>query len=171
MRTIISLLAFLTLTGCAARVFQVPLVAPQTESSLFRVEVKDQRLDPQVYMTGISMGSQVNIYLLAPEPPLDIALKRMLENKLNSGGATISEVVVQVQRLDIKNKVGFGRADELFCEIESKLIKADGKTETYVRTFSKNTENMSPLITTAGKVILQQCLEQHANDLYQKIAN
>ena len=38
-----------------------------------------------------------------------------------------------------------------------------------VRTLAKNNKNLSPLISTAGKIILEQCLEQHAENIVKEL--
>lgn len=169
MRVFILYLFLFALSGCATRVFPIQLVVPKGGNTAIGVTVKDERLDPQTYITGISIGSQKYIYLLAPNPSLDVTLSRLIESKLKSAANNPlnHEIEVSIKRLELTNNVGFARADELYCEIESEIDKAGDTDATHVRTHSKNTENMSPFITTSAKLILQQCLEQHASDIYK----
>jgi len=80
----------------------------------------------------------------------------------------LSKIEVTIERLELKNKVGFGKADELYCELESSLrvfANSSSTADSRVRTFSKNIENMSPLVGTSARVILMQCLQQHASEV------
>lgn len=167
MRRIVLALGMLSLCGCAARVFEVPLSPPADVSSAAEVRVHDGRLDPQVYITVINIGATA-INLLAPNPTLDVALKSFIQDKLppSYDGQAIS---VNIERLDLKDKVGFAKADELYCELESTLTQGDSNKQTLVRTFSKNGENLSPFIYNAAKLILDQCLEQHAQQLVAQL--
>lgn len=169
MKKIFVALGVLSLCGCAARVFDVRLEPPEAIASTTQVSVQDGRLDPQIYMTGISMGSASSIYLLAPEPPLNVTLQKFIQANLPNA-AKAQPVTVRIERLDIKNKVGFAKADELYCELESTVLRQGSDQHALVRTFSKNLENMSPLVTTSARVILQQCLEQHAQEIAQQLS-
>src|ERR1700674_68390 len=78
-RILTTVLFVMCVSGCAAPVITVRLSPPDIQKSQFNVVVRDARLDQQVYMTGISFGSASNIYMLAPEPPVDGALRRFIE--------------------------------------------------------------------------------------------
>lgn len=158
----------MSLCGCAVRVFDVSLNTPQDVAAVVKVSVQDDRLDPQVYMTGIAYGSQTNIYLLAPKPPLNVTLQKFIEAGLPPS-PSIKSSIVKIQRLDLKNRVGFGIADQLYCEIESTVQRQGSDQQALVKTFSKNMKNMSSFIDTAASVILQQCLEEHAKDIAQQL--
>jgi hypothetical protein len=160
--------SLLSLCGCAARVFEVRLAPPEVVAPVADVTVQDARLDPQIYMTGISMGSTSSVYLLAPDPSLDFMLQSLIQAKLPNfpGGLAVT---VRIERLDLKNKVGFAKADELYCEIESSVVREGTDSRALVRTFSKNVENMSPRVATSARVILQQCVEQHAQEIAQQL--
>jgi hypothetical protein len=162
------------LSGCAARVFTVSLTPPAVPSpdTLGKLVVVDARPDSQIYMTGISFDSSAHLYLLVSEPPLNVALQNFIEARasMRKPNLPFHSLEVSIERLDIKNKVGLAKADDLLCEIESRISGLNG-TESFtdtVRTFSRNTENMSPLVTTSARVILQQCLDQHAEDILRK---
>lgn len=165
------------LTGCAAPVFQVPLGSPQVD---FRttdriITVKDGRLDKQIYMTGISFGSASHIYLLTAEPALEAALDAHVRDALREGTSlrAYRKLDLTIDELDIKNKVGFAKADQLSCRMESILSlhpTAGSERVLRVKSFSQNNENMSPLVVTSAKIILDQCLREHAADIARTIA-
>lgn len=120
MKRIVLAVGLLSLCGCAARVFEVRLAPPEVVAPVADVAVQDARLDPQIYMTGISMGSTSNIYLLSPKPPLHFMLQSFIQAKLQHASDSRA-MMVRIERLDLKNKVGFAKADELYCEIESSV--------------------------------------------------
>ena len=157
--------------GCAAPVFNVPLDTPGVGAQS-GVTVKDGRMDKRVYMTGISWGSASNIYLLTPEPALEVALERHISSGWTKTSVPKAEVIIE--ELDLKNLVGFAKADELSCRIESSLSLFDAEQKHHhrrIRTFTKNNQNMSPLVVTAAKTVLSQCLRQHAMDLVGSITD
>jgi hypothetical protein len=167
MGSLVLTLIVLFFSGCAARVFAVRLTSPKTVGTTSGVMVRDGRLDQQIYVTGISMGSKANIYLLAPEPPIEVALRQFISNKLSMTAEFPMTIIIE--RLDLKNRVGFAKADELYCELESRIAVANSSNNSVVRTFSKNTENMSPRVAASARVILQQCLEQHATEIVRQL--
>lgn len=147
-------------------------VTAQSPSGLL---VRDGRLDKQLYMTAISFSSTSHMYLLRAEPPIEDALERHIHTAISkvTPALTLEKAEVTIEAVDLKNRVGFAKADELYCTIESRVVVTDDAAkpiERTVKTFSKNGENMSPLVTTAAKVILDQCLYQHAVELVASIA-
>jgi len=124
----------------------------------------DGRLDKQIYMTGISFNSASHIYLLAAEPSLEVALEHHIYSALAKTNNTprFTKAKVTIEDLDLKNKVGFAKQDELYCEITSRLVTIDdaGRPgDRTVKTFAKNDKNMSPMVATSAKVILDQCVK------------
>lgn len=174
MRIVVAALLVISLSGCAAQVFQVPLSLPDTGKVKFNLKVGDERLDRQIYMTGISFGSASHIYLLTAEPPIEVALERYIHNATSKVMHQLSftKAEVAIEELDLKNKVGFAKADELYCKIESKVViysETAKPLERRVKTFTKNEKNMSPMIVTSAKTILDECLQQHAVDVADSI--
>lgn len=118
-------------------------------------------------MTSIGIGATpVIVYLLAPAPKLEVALRQYIQNRLSP----FRPLSVSIVRIDLKNRVGFGKADELTCELESSVTTPDSPDPTTVKTFSVNKKNMSPFASTAAKVNLQQCLDQHAVEIAGRFA-
>jgi len=166
MRAFLFLVVACFAASCSARVVNVRLAPPQIALT-DEVLVRDRRADPQVYMTAIGIGSTpVLIHLLAPNPPLEISLRRFIQSRTPRFAA----MLVSIERLDLKNRVGFAKADELSCELESSVTTPSRPDGILVRTFSKNGLNMSPLVSTAARVILQQCLEQHAKEVVERLS-
>lgn len=168
---ITALFIVLGLSGCTARIFDIHLKYETTETNN-KIIVKDQRLDKQIYMTGIGWDTSSNIYFLKANPSIDEVIRNIVSDNLNNKIRLLESIEINIEELDLKNKVGFGQADELFCKIEStiKLSTELEKKSTYtVKTFSVNKTNMSPFINTSAKVILDQCLYQHSIDLVNKI--
>lgn len=169
----IALLACL-LPSCAAPVFKVPLTLPEGRKVNTNLVVKDARLDKTIYMTGISAGSESHIYLLTSEPAIETALEQHLSVDIDKEDArrNTPKIDITIDDLDLKDKVGFGKADELYCKIESTVMifKDTAKPiEVKVKTFTKNVENMSSFIDTSARVILDQCLQKHALDIFTQI--
>lgn len=170
-RKLILAISTLLLFGCAARVVTVQLNAPNLIHKESTVQVKDERLDKQIYMTGISIGAESHIYMLNAEPPLDISLERyiysIMSNKIPL--TAFSKAEVTIDEIDLKNKVGFGKANELLCKMESTLVVYDKSAKSFefkIKTFVKNDKDMSVLITSSAKEILEPCLQKHASDIY-----
>jgi hypothetical protein len=171
---LLAILAVAVLSGCAARVFRVPLSVPDATEVTSSLLVLDGRMDEQIYMTGISFNSASHIYLLEAEPPLEVALRSYIydaQSKMRHR-PSVKKAEVTVEELDLKNKVGFAKADELYCKIESKVVTFS-ETKKYlqrrVKTFSRNDKNISPMVQTSAKVILEQCLEQHAAEVAESM--
>ena len=168
----LALLLSIFLSGCAAPVIKVNLAYNEAAGSYSSVIVRDGRLDKQIYMNGISFGSASHIYLLEANPPIEEVVQRIVCDHLQKAKISLPEVRITIEELELKNKVGFMKADELYCKIESKIriVKKPDKflTQT-VKTFSYNDKNMSPLVKTSAKVILDQCLHQHGVDLANKL--
>lgn len=174
MRVICTALLTISLSGCAARVFNVPLNLPDSTKDKTNVAVKDGRLDKQIYMTGIDFASASHIYLLTTEPPMEVALERYISNALveKAQPTQFTKVELTVEELDLRNKVGFAKTDELYCMIESTIVLHNDipkPLELRVKTFTKNEKNMSPMVATSAKVILDQCLQRHALDAIDRL--
>ena len=173
MKKIIYVVLILLISGCAAGVHQVVLDTAMPGKKNINIMVVDGRLDKRLYMNAITLTSASHIYTLSVNPTIEVVLKHTMEANediLDKSDFIKAEVIIE--EIDIKNKVGFAKADELYCKIESKLkvTKADGQISEYtVKTFSVNKENRSPFITTAAKVILDQCMQQHGTDLVEKL--
>ena len=166
---ILAITALALLSGCAVRVFEVTLSVPPAANAATAVSVRDGRVDPQVYVTAISI-SGTNVHLLAANPPLSVALERHLGSAVESTFAQVlskSNFEVSIEELELRNRVGFGKADHLTCRIESNLaVPGSGLRDLRrVKTLAMNDQNMSPLIAISAKVILDQCLREHAKDL------
>jgi hypothetical protein len=173
MRVIFAALVAISLFGCAARVFNVPLNLPDSTKNKNNVVVKDGRLDKQIYMTVISLGAS-HIYLLTTDPPMEVALEYYIYNALSKSvqRTQFTKIEMTVEEFDLKNKVGFAKADELYCRIESTVMLYSDNAkplELRVKTFTKNEENMSPMVATAAKVILDQCLQRHSLDAIDRV--
>ena len=172
MKKILYVVLMLLIVGCAAREHSVMLDTPNPVKDS-NIVVVDGRLDKNLYMTGISYTNQSHIYILSPNPPIEVALKQAIqanEKLLNKSGFIKAEV--NIEGIDIKDKVGFAKADELYCTIVSKLkvTKANGQIKEYtVKTFSVNKENMSARVGPTGKLILDQSLQEHGSDLIKKL--
>lgn len=151
-------LAVASLTGCATPVFKVELNPPPPRAS--QIEVSDNRLDTTVTMNMSSAYGAGQFVHVEPSPPLTESLARWVAaERMGTAPLTIS-----IERLELVFKAGFGTTDDLACGIESTVAAGPGGPRT-VRTRTRNTENLSPLVSTAGKVILSQCLAAHAKDL------
>jgi hypothetical protein len=154
----------LSMSGCAPRVLTLDLQPVFLGNVQGPVGVFDARPDPLIYMTSISIGSATNTYILQPDPTVDTVLAASLNTVLaDSLGA--DSLSVRIERLDLRNVVGFAKADQLTCTIESVVAGGSPGNERMIRTVSRNDENMSPLVTTAGALILQQCLTQHSREI------
>lgn len=148
------------LTGCAARVFPVPLSIPSGMPQKVRVTVVDDRLDKQLLITAVSWDSTVAVYLLEAEPSLQEALQRVIAQTLAGSSAESSALAVSLEELDLRSRVGFARSDHVTCRIVSKVSSAKGIFP--VKTLSTNTTNMSPFVYDAAKAGLDQCLREHS---------
>lgn len=160
------------LSGCAVSSFKVNLNKDHVGVTEFskKVVVKDGRMDNQLYMTGISFGGQVNMYPLTPDPTLSWVLQKNISDQLFKKENLFFRHVIEVviEEVDIKNKVGFGVADELSCKIVSKVRIQDEKSlgsPRSVQTFTKSSDNMSPFVSTAAESIIRKCLDQHALEI------
>lgn len=174
MRIIFAALVAISLSGCAARVFNVPLNLPDSTKGKTNVVVKDGRLDKQIYMTGISFGSASHTYLLTTEPPMEVVLQRYVSDVLSKSAqrTQFTKIEMTIEELDLKNKIGFAKADELYCRIESTVLLYSDTAkplELRVKTFTKNEENMSPMVVTSAKLILDQCLQQHSLEAIDRV--
>ena len=167
MRTLLPLLLALSTSGCAVTSTEVN-VALARVGTRSAIRVEDVRLNKQLYMSAIALGGQASTYPLTPSPPLDIALMERLAAGQSLKTSDVGTSVA-IQSIDLKNRVGFGTADDLTCAIESSVTRKAGAREAglRVRSFSRSQTNMSPFIRTAAEVILRQCLEQHAKDILQ----
>ncbi len=171
-----TLLTILFLFGCAPHAITVSLNVPNIQESQVSVAVKNAQLDQQIYLTEFGFTGTSYIRMLSLEPPMEIALSQFIKERLTAYGLQerFSNIEVTVKRLEIKNKVGTAKNDELLCELESSLNvlpDLNNTDDTSVRTFSKNMDNTSPFIATAAKVILMQCLQQHASEIVDKLSN
>jgi hypothetical protein len=172
------LFAFLlifALTGCAPRISTIHLDAPNILNKQ-NLSVKDGRLDTQIYMVGISIGAQTHTYILNAEPSVDISLNNYLSADLANKTKLYkySRAEVLIEEIDLKNKVGFGKPNELLCKIESTLsiYNDTNKPVTLkVKTLYKDIEDMSVLIETMGKKTLDPCLQKHAQEISSNFDN
>jgi len=115
---IIVLLFLIVLSGCSAPVFKVELVENEVIDSYKGITVRDGRLDQQVYMNGISYDSASHVYLLETNPPIEEVVKRVVRIQLGKANAYSSLVTeITIEELDLKNKVGFAKADELYLQL------------------------------------------------------
>ena len=166
-----ALLLIIGFNGCTAKVFDVNLKYKASTTNN-KIIVKDGRLDKQIYMTSISWSTSTNTYFLKANPNIEEVIKNTVSINLNHKEKLPQIKEIIIEELDLKNKVGFGQEDELYCKIESKIIfltKAEKELSYIVKTFSINKKNMSPFVYTSAKVILDQCLYQHSIELVNKI--
>ena len=159
------LIAFLF--GCSPTLINVPLNIPIIQESTINVVVKNGSLDQQIYLIEFGFGGTSHIHMLNLQPTIEIALGNLIKEKLISHKslASFSRIEVTIEKLELKNKVGTAKNDEILCEIESNLHVPPISSDKKVQTFSKNIENMSPFIATAANIILMQCLQQHASKI------
>lgn len=73
-------------------------------------------------------------------------------------------LAIGIERLELFNKIGFLAPDDMSCGIES-TVRAEGGKNSLVRTRVRNTENMSPVVTTMARILISQCLDAHAKDI------
>ena len=120
----IVILASLIMSGCAATHSEIELDYPVQVAQERYISVKDGRLDKQVYMNAITHYSTAHTYLLEPSPTID----KVIQSKLNhyfSHNKISKPVEITVDELDVKNIVGFAKADKLTCRIKSTIKRVD----------------------------------------------
>lgn len=160
----IAISLWVSLSGCAARVFPVALNTPPPIQTKAAVTVVDARLDKQLSITAIGWDSSVGVFFLAPAPPLDDVLTRRVTEALRGKINALSQgpVTLTLEDLELRNRVGFAKVDHITCRLVSNL--SVGGKSVRVQTLSTNTSNMSPYMPQAAKVVLDQCLEEHAGE-------
>ena len=151
------------LVGCAAPVYNVDLETADNGARFKNVRVHDKRLDEKVYMTGLSIAG-THIYMFEVNPPLKTTLEGLVNSELVSTRLN-AEFDINIHELDIKNQVGFATADKLSCVFESSVTMGESTESMTVRTITRNNEFRSSLLSTVGKLIIDQCLKEHAQDL------
>jgi len=161
-------------SGSKTTAATVRLDIPETPRGKPDLEVKDGRIDPQTRLADIDATAPSDAYPLNPEPAIEIALERAVYANLPPVNVPLpfSKVDVKIQELRLERHSGFARADDLTCAIESTVVLRRGSAKSpmkRVRTEARNRTNSSPRAAVAGKVILQQCLTQHAIELIQSV--
>jgi len=144
------------LAGCAAATIKVDLNVPAQAAASDALTVVDERLDPLVRIQGQTFTGAAQVYVIDPQPPIAQALAR----ELGADGRALRGSIA-VQRLEVVSKVGFGKADDSTCQIESTF---QGKT---VRTLARDNTNMTSSVQALARAILDTCLRRHAADLAQ----
>ena len=161
-KTLLLIFLYALLTGCAIPVHKIKISTPLTNSPRENITVIDNRLDTQVYMTGISYAG-THIYTYEMEPEISVALHRYITLELGEHFVN-KDVTINIESLDIKNNIGFGKADKITCIIGSTVLVAYNNSK-LIKTLSRNNENKSPLVTTVGKLIINQCIADHSRDI------
>ncbi|HYB98963.1 MAG TPA: hypothetical protein VEC57_07465 [Candidatus Limnocylindrales bacterium] len=176
-RFFVPVLLVAALAGCAGSKSTASLVrldAKETPRGKPDIEVKDGRVDPQTRLADIDATAPSDAYPLHVEPPVPVALERLIYANLPPINVPLpfTKVDVKIQDIILVRETGFARSDDLTCTIESTVVLRRGHAKSpmkRVTTEARNRTNTSPRISVAGKVILQQCLSQHAIELIQSV--
>lgn len=156
------------IVGCSTPSFKVDLHTPSHTAGISNITVQDARLDKTLSMAVIEPGG-VNLPTLLPDPALHLALEKYIAQAW-VGGPVSQTVTVALQEIDLKNRVGFLKNDDQTCRIESQVVVTDQTNPRPIRTFVRNSDNASPMVYNAARIILQACLQQHANEIVSSLA-
>jgi hypothetical protein len=162
MKVVISIFISTILIGCAAPLYKISLYSNGKAKAITQISVKDNRLDQKLYITGIGIGG-THVYMYEATPTIIEALDSGIQSSLTNY-ALVNDISVSLEELIIKNKEGFAKADRLSCIIES-TVSIGSQDAIEIRTMSINDKNMSPLLTTSGKLIIDQCINEHSRDI------
>lgn len=155
------------LVGCASPGYNIKIETASNNAEFINVTVHDKRLDEKVYMTESGVNS-AHTYMFEVDPPLKTALEGLVKSEISNVHFN-TDVDINIQILEIKRHVYFARPDELLCVIESGVAVGKNAESIPVKTTTINNENGSTSPTIFGKLIIDQCLVEHARDLVKFI--
>ncbi|MEN6623693.1 MAG: hypothetical protein ABFD50_19365 [Smithella sp.] len=158
MKTVCIAIISILLAGCAVQSDNIRLdTTPSTSNVL--VTVVDTGSETE--MTFIPITGEISVFEVTPSPAIATVLKELLSSSKK-------KIDVNITETKFKAKVGFMANDILSCQIKSNVTF--GATSTDITTKSIYSKSMSVLRTTMEKIIVDQCLRDHAVDIL-KITN
>ena len=172
------LLIFLVIVsyGCSEITFNRPinLSSPPVTNQKINIKVNDLRDEKSLPMSAVGLAGAVQLWTFLPTPSLEESLERAVKNLVinNKIINNFTSLQIDINNIEIKNSVGFGRTDKLSCKIESSLTLIDKNKVSInksVKTFTKNEENLSPFVTSAAVKITDQCIDKHSEDIISNL--
>lgn len=140
----------------------------KTTLSQLDLNVKDGRIDDQLYLVAIS-SSGTHTYILNP----NIHISESIDNSVSSSLANHKnkeQINIIIDVLDLKAQISFLGDHKLLCVMESK-VSIGSKDHFIVKTLSKNNETSSSQVGKIGEAILTQCLKEHSDEIANGIKN
>ena len=168
-KMLFGLLTYLLL-GCASQAYKIDLESAagnSTENS--NITVYDKRPDMQLHMTESGVNGK-HTYLFEVNPSLSTTLEGLVKSEMLNAQLNIS-VDINIQDMEIYRHVRFAAGDDLSCIVKSSVTVGKSAESLQVETIAKNEDGCAPTtIPLKGKLIINKCLVEHAQDLLQLIS-
>ena len=135
--------------GCSEITFNRPInlsSAPVIEEKI-NIKVNDLRDEKSLPMSAVGMAGAVQLWTFLPTPSVEESLERAVKNLAIKKKPIVnfSSVQIDINNIEIKNSVGFGKTDKLSCKFESSLTIIDKNKVSInksIKSYTKNEEKI-----------------------------
>lgn len=168
-KVLFGLLTYL-LVGCTTSpVYKIDLETAANSTEINNVTVHDTRLDMQLYMAESGVNG-THTYIFEVNPSLNTTLEGLVKSEVLNAQLN-TDVDINIQNIETYRHVRFAADDELSCIIKSSVTVGKSTESIQVETIAKNDEDgdMPTATPLKGKLIINKCLVEHAQDLAQYI--
>ena len=168
-KMLFGLLTYLLL-GCSSQAYKIDLESAGNSTENNNITVYDKRPDMQLHMTESGVDGK-ETYLFEVNPSLNTTLEGLVKSEMLNAQPNIS-VDINIQDMEIYRHVRFAAGDDLSCIVKSSVTVGKSAESLQVETIAKNNEGRRTptTIPLKGKLIINKCLVEHAQDLAQLIS-